>query len=171
MDRGGNQRIATTAKIVGNIGHHVVVGRILLHGARRALHVHHTDARCRFCCQRQHPRITLQARNVVDDLSTGLNRFLRDDGLGRIDRDRYRHLLGEPGDHGNDATSLFLDVDRFGIGSRTLPTHVEDLGPVFDKLQGVVHCLLKLYGRLMILAIPKLRASPIVEYIKPLERN
>ena len=70
-------RILLSKKIT-HFRHHIIVVRIRLHGARRSLHVHDDEPRAAFGRQGHHLSITASGRDVVDDLSAGLERRARD---------------------------------------------------------------------------------------------
>ena len=71
-----------------DLGHDVVVARVVLHRARLAEHVHEAEVGAGAGHDRGHRAIAAQRRDVVDEHGAGGQRGLRDRGLARVDRDR-----------------------------------------------------------------------------------
>jgi hypothetical protein len=84
----------------GDLGHNVVVGRILLHRTRLALHVHQAEVGAGLGDDLRQLRVGSERGYVVDELGVELERTAGDLGLRGIDRDRSAVQGFE---HGDDA--------------------------------------------------------------------
>ena len=69
----------------GHLGHHIVVVRAQLHGARCALHVHEHDGAPALRGGARHIVIAPQGGDIVDDLRPGGGRGARHHGFRGVD--------------------------------------------------------------------------------------
>ena len=69
----------------GHLGHHIVVVRAQLHGARCALHVHEHDGAPALRGGARHIVIAPQGGDIVDDLRPGGGRGARHRGFRGVD--------------------------------------------------------------------------------------
>ena len=107
---------------------HVVVGRGLLHRARRPLHVHQHHVAAALRADRRQLRVRAQRGHVVDDLGAGVERRLGDRGLRGVDRDRRVQRRRAPRAPGATRASSSSADDLAGAGTGRLPADVEEVG-------------------------------------------
>lgn len=129
--------VQSFAKKIIHLGSDVAIHRILLHGRRRALHVHGNVTNTGFCHEFSHFLISTIGRHVIDDAGTCFNGSPGHDRFHRINGNRngnFRHQLLEHRQH----TALFL---FFGHGNRPRPrrftTNVKNVRALFYELQRV----------------------------------
>ena len=129
---GGLEHGRLIAKIVAHLGYHVVVLRILLHGARLALHVHDHHTAIALRGDLHHSRIA-EARDIVDDGGTGFHARLRHGGVTGVDA-HANALLGKGTHHGKHASRLLLDAHLGRPGARGLTAHVDHVRSLVEHL-------------------------------------
>ena len=101
-------------KVIANLGHHVVIDRVVLHGGRLALHVHDHAAGIARGGNLHHGGIA-ETRHVVDDRRAGFDARAGHFGVARVDA--HADAIGGKRAHDVDGTCEFL-FDRHGSGAR-----------------------------------------------------
>ncbi len=117
-----------------DVGHDVVVARIVLHRSRLAEHVHEAKVGTRLGDDLRQLRVAAQRRHVVHELGAERESAARDLGLRGVDR--HRHLAREPLQHRHDATQLLLDGDSLRSRPRRLAADVHDRRALVDHPPG-----------------------------------
>ena len=87
---GVDGRVEALGQVVPHLGHHVVVARVGLHGARRAPHVHQAHGRATLGHQGQQGRVGAAGRDVVDQHGPRVEGGLGHRGERGVDRQRDR---------------------------------------------------------------------------------
>ena len=96
----------------------------------------------------EHVRVRAGA-DVVHDIGAGRERLARDRGFPRVDRQKgLRRFAPEALDHGQDTGELLILTHRVGPRPGRFAAYVEDVGPILQELQPVLH------GRLGIVEHP-----------------
>ncbi len=113
--------------------------RVLLHGARLALHVHqaHRGLTVRHCFERTR---LAQRVDIVDHRRPGRNRAAHHFRFAGVDRYRYR----EPAkffQHGHYPPQFFVEAYRLGTRTRGFSADVENVGTFLDQDPRVFHGL------------------------------
>ena len=129
---GGLEHGRLVAQVIAHLGDHIVVLRVLLHGARLALHVHDHHAAIAFGGNLHHGRIA-EARHVVDDGGAGFHARLRHSGMTGV----HAHadaLLGKGAHHGKHAGRLLLDAHLGRPRARGLAAHVDHMRALIEHL-------------------------------------
>ena len=129
--------VSAISQISGNVLDDVAVLGIVLHGLRRPLHVHGTNACARFPGDAQHARIALQSGHVIDDLRTGGDRFGCHHRFRRVDRNRNPGPFAQSLDDGQHAAEFLGGVDRRRVRPRAFATHIQYVRPLLGQTQAV----------------------------------
>jgi len=120
-----------------DLGHDVVIARVVLHRLGRALHMHQHHLAAQFGGGRQAVGRMVQGRDVVPHRRPGDDGGAGDGGLHGVDADPAVPARANLGDQGRDAGDLFGFIDRIRTGARAFSAHVQHVGALFDQLQGV----------------------------------
>ena len=99
----------------GDFAHHILVGGLLLHRARRPAHMHQDDPGPHTDDDLGHRRIASQSRDIVYQHRSRVKSRLRDRGFRGIDGNRNPDGLGHCSHDGNRATTLFQLIDRVDV--------------------------------------------------------
>ena len=130
VDSGIEQLLRHLAKPLPNLGDDVAIIRVILHILRQPLHMHQTDRAAVFDDYLEHLRIT-QSRDIVDQISTRIERRPRDACSSSIDRDsdirkRVAHRL----DDSQDARRLFGRANRFSPRPSRFTSDIEPISAI-----------------------------------------
>ena len=120
-----------------HVGHHIVVDGIVLHGGRRALHMH--DHQPRIAIERHllHGWVG-EAGHIVDDRSARFHGTAGHFGMTRIRR--YAQALGDEAlDHRADAPPFLRRIDLGSSRARRFAAHVDDGGAIGCHLLRMRH--------------------------------
>ena len=118
-----------------DLAHHVIIVRVLLHGARNSLAVHEHVARAVLHENVEESRIKGEGRDVIDDIHAAFEHG--NGGLGMVgvhgDEWWYAHSLESVND-GHEPAGFRGRLDRIGSGTGGFPAQINDIGPVEKKL-------------------------------------
>ncbi len=113
------------------------VTRILLHGLRRALHVHANVTGANLGDHFPHCVVAAVRRHVVDDAGAGGERGARNGGFHRVNRKRNFRLGRKFFDDWKNAAQFFGFIHRFRAGPRGFAADVQNLRALRDQFQRV----------------------------------
>lgn len=136
VEAGGVEAGDTVGEETADVGDHVGVDGVLLHGLGGALDVHHDVGDAALGEEVEHGVVHGAARDVIhDDLTEAADDFPRDAGAEGVDGDGhggvvFPHQLNRPG----EASQLLLLVHEGGAGAGGVGSHVDDAGALLDDL-------------------------------------
>ncbi len=125
-------------EVVSNLADDIVVVRLLLHGLRRAGHVHDDEAGLGGRGEAGHGGIAPETGDVVENVGPGVEGSPGHGGLHRIDGDEGAGLGTNRADDGEDAAEFLGFLDGFGAGAGGLAADVEDVGTFREELEAVL---------------------------------
>ena len=135
-DLSGEVRITPLPQIIIDIFNYIAVARVVLHGLRGALHVHHTHPRTARDCQGNHLRISGQPGYIVDDLDSLCQSSLCHGSLGSVDRHGHARFGCKPPNDICHPCEFFGLAHRIRVGPRTLAPDIEDIHSLSEHLFG-----------------------------------
>ena len=137
------QRLQSFLKESADVGDHVVVVRIKLHGGRRALHVHEHDARPEGSRHGSHFGVTCQAADVINDAGADGEALPGDLRLVGVYRDRRQYSSRQFLHDRNDPLQFFLKGDWCGARPGRFTANVEDVRSLLDQRHAMRDCRVK----------------------------
>ena len=112
---------------LADLGHHVGIGRRLLHRGRLATHVHQAQAGARKGRQHRFGALAAQRLDVVDDVGAGLQRLAHQRRTACVHR--HRHAQAQRmAQHRHHPLAFLVGAGRAGARARRLATDVEQIG-------------------------------------------
>ena len=133
------QCLAALFQVNKNIFDDIVVGGIILHRLRCALHMHRADTSFGVGRNRRHVSVTLQPGYVIDDFRTGGDTFACHFGFGCIDGNWRRRLFVDSLNNFHGSLQ-FLGFGNCGrIRTRTFPADINNPRAVRNQLQSVIN--------------------------------
>ena len=141
----------TLSKKISHLAHHIFIARMLLHRARRPLHVHDHQPRPRAPHDFRHRGIAAQTGDIIDNRRASLHRGGGDFGFAGVDRDHaarfhrshgayrtYRpYFLRQRANHRQHAAHFLRLADRIRAGAGRFAADVDDLRAFLHHLQAV----------------------------------
>ena len=145
------------AQVFFNLGHDVVVVRIVLHGGRLAEHMHDDKTRIAVFGDFDHSGIA-EARYVIDDCRAGFNARASNFGVARIDA-HAQAQIGQLAHYIEHARELLFDGHFRRTRTRRLAAHVDYLSAFVDHLTRIRHR----FGKTVVLATVRERIGRHVQ--------